>query len=204
MPGTTPRPVDVSPDAVGSFAWWSWRPGMSPFAALLIGLPLMLLASACTLTGLYTLVTGIVDSLAPRLQQAGATNLPGALFLFLFGCLLLPYPLFLTFGGWHDLRRPLETMTGNVVGLHTTQRGRMARPGLTPRGARAWHGIALQPLNALAPYPGRHVPIFHLAEEHYRLLKVGDIVRVTYTRHLLYVKSCQVVDRSNGNKSYAT
>lgn len=51
-----------------AITWWSWRPGIKPRNALLIGLPLTLLACFLTSVGLYTLLFGIIDSYSPPLK----------------------------------------------------------------------------------------------------------------------------------------
>lgn len=58
-------------DAPGPFSWWSWRPGIQPRNALLIGVPCTLLALLLTLLGLITLIAGIEDSTLPPLQVPG-------------------------------------------------------------------------------------------------------------------------------------
>ena len=49
-------------------SWWSWRPGMRPGNALLLGLPLTFLALLLLLLGLIALSAGIEDSSSPPLQ----------------------------------------------------------------------------------------------------------------------------------------
>ncbi len=164
-----------SPAPPGSFSWWTWRPGIAPIHALLTGLPLLLLASLLLAVGLYTLISGII----------------GSIVLLLIGSLLLPYPLFLTFGGWHDLRGGKRTMTGKVVARRTTatnviRQGRSAHPGMTHRIGRPWYGMALQPLETDDLLP---VMVFRLTEEQYGDLREGDLVRLEYTPHLHHVQS---------------
>jgi hypothetical protein len=54
-----------------SFSWWSWRPGIRPGLALLIGGPLTMLALLLLALGMFTLIGGILDSSAPPLQLRG-------------------------------------------------------------------------------------------------------------------------------------
>ncbi len=49
-------------------SWWSWRPGMRPGNALLLGIPLIFLALLLLLLGAITLSAGIEDSSSPPLQ----------------------------------------------------------------------------------------------------------------------------------------
>jgi hypothetical protein len=55
----------------GPISWWSWRPGMKPAYALLLGTPLTILALLLTLLGAITLIAGIEDSFSPPLQVPG-------------------------------------------------------------------------------------------------------------------------------------
>ena len=165
----------------------------------------MLLASLLLIVGLYTLILGILGGASPHTQLRGA--LPGSSLLLLIGAVMLPYPLFLIYGGWHDLRGEQRSMTGRVVALRTTapdilRQGRPAHPGVTPHMARAWYGVALLPPEP--PEPSRpleaaersHGPVvvFRLGEELYRDLREGELVRVVYTAHLHHVQSLRKVD----------
>jgi len=198
---THSREFKSSPAPAGSFSWWTWRPGIAPIQALLIGLPLILLASLLLAVGLYTLILGIIDGATPPTQLSGVAisyssssasgNLPGSILLLLIGSLLLPYPLFLTFGGWHDLRAGKKTMTGKVVARRTTatnviRQGRSAHPGMTHRMGRPWYGMALQPLET---DDRQQVMVFRLTEEQYGELREGKLVRLEYTPHLHHVQS---------------
>ena len=123
--------------------------------------------------------------------DSATSNLPGSILLLLIASLLLPYPLFLTFGGWHDLRGGKRTMTGKVAARRTTatnviRQGRSAHPGVTHRIGRAWYGMALQPLET--DYR-QQVMVFRLTEEQYRDLREGELMRVDYTPHLHHVQS---------------
>ncbi len=55
----------------GPISWWSWRPGMKPAYALLLGIPLTLLALLLILLGSFTLIAGIEDSSSRPLQVPG-------------------------------------------------------------------------------------------------------------------------------------
>lgn len=207
--GRSRQPVEQA--APGHFSWWSWRPGMAPISAVLSGLPLLLLACALITTGIYTLAAGIAagPSAPAHLSGEASTHagsfysLPGSIILFLLGALILPYALFLTFGGWHDLRGQQQAISGRILALRTTaknviRQGRPARPGVTAGIARAWYGMALQPLEPLestGPAGRRRVMIFRLSEERYRDLREGEFVQVVYTPHLHHVRSLRRVER---------
>ncbi|MDQ2884983.1 MAG: hypothetical protein M3Y39_02760 [Chloroflexota bacterium] len=49
-------------------SWWSWRPGMRPGNALLLGIPLTFLSLLLIMFGAITLSAGIEDSSSPPLQ----------------------------------------------------------------------------------------------------------------------------------------
>jgi hypothetical protein len=49
-------------------SWWSWRPGMRPVNALLLGIPLTFLALLLLLLGALSLIAGIQDNSSPPLQ----------------------------------------------------------------------------------------------------------------------------------------
>jgi hypothetical protein len=189
------------------FSWWSWRPGIAPASAVLIGLLLLLLTTLFLTVGLSALISSIFGGVTaqhlngPATGHAGGSpgTVPGSLLLLLVGLLMLPYPLFLTFGGWHDLRGQRQAVTGRVVTLRTTARdiirqGRAARPGMTSRLARAWYGMALQPGEPLDPRTHQQIMIFRLNEEQYRDLREGEHVRVVYTPRLRHVQSLKHVD----------
>ncbi len=55
----------------GPISWWSWRPGIQPRNALLLGVPITLIALLFLLLGLITLIVGIVDSVSPPLLIPG-------------------------------------------------------------------------------------------------------------------------------------
>ncbi len=54
-----------------SFSWWSWRPGIRPRRALLIGLPLMCVGLFFILAGVYFLISIIIDSTSPPIRIPG-------------------------------------------------------------------------------------------------------------------------------------
>ena len=185
------RPLDAST----SFSWWSWRPGISPIRALLIGLPLLMLALAFDAAGLYMLVSSVIDAVSTPTRHSGSAGI----FAILISLLMLPYALFLTFGGWHDLRGQKQTVTGNIIARRTTatnilQQGRPARPGISTRLARAWYGVALLPIKPPEQATQQQVVIFRLSEDHYRDLREGVFVQVVYTPHLRHVTSLKQVN----------
>src|ERR1051326_3254047 len=49
----------------GPIFWWSWRPGIKPLKALILGGGISLIALILTSIGLLTLILGILDSLSP-------------------------------------------------------------------------------------------------------------------------------------------
>lgn len=52
-------------------SWWSWRPGIRPRSAMLIGWPIAFVALAMLCFGLFTLLLGILDTGAPPLRVSG-------------------------------------------------------------------------------------------------------------------------------------
>ena len=57
-----------------SFSWWSWRPGIRPDRALLLGIPLVFVAFFFVLAGIYALFSIIIDSNAPPTRIAGVVT----------------------------------------------------------------------------------------------------------------------------------
>jgi hypothetical protein len=57
--------------AHGPISWWSWRPGIQPRNALLLGIPLTLITLLMVLLGMFTLIAGIADSTSPPLHVPG-------------------------------------------------------------------------------------------------------------------------------------
>ncbi|HEY5005723.1 MAG TPA: hypothetical protein VII61_21350, partial [Ktedonobacteraceae bacterium] len=55
----------------GPLSWWSWRPGIQPRNALLLGVPLALVTLFMVLLGTFTLIAGIEDSMSPPLRIPG-------------------------------------------------------------------------------------------------------------------------------------
>ncbi len=53
----TGQPVNAN-----SFSWWSWRPGIKPVHALLIGIPLMCVGFFFIFAGIYSIISIISDS----------------------------------------------------------------------------------------------------------------------------------------------
>ncbi len=72
--GAASHSSELSAAAVNSFSWWIWQPGLAPIQALLIGLPLMLLAALFFTVGLYTLIFGIIDGVSPPMQVSSVTT----------------------------------------------------------------------------------------------------------------------------------
>ena len=59
---------NTTPDSIN---WWSWRPGIKPRNAILIGGPITLLALLLACIGIISLVLGIMDSFSAPLQFPG-------------------------------------------------------------------------------------------------------------------------------------
>lgn len=60
--------------ADATFTWWSWRPGISPRRALLLGVPLLLLGMLFICAGVYALVSILIDSNSPPTRVAGVVT----------------------------------------------------------------------------------------------------------------------------------
>lgn len=58
-------------DQTHSVSWWSWRPGIHPHTALLIGSLITCIALVITAIGLLSLILGIWDSISPPLHLSG-------------------------------------------------------------------------------------------------------------------------------------
>ena len=57
-----------------SFSWWSWRPGIRPRRALLIGIPLLLVGVFFICAGIYALVSILLDSNSPLIRLPGVVT----------------------------------------------------------------------------------------------------------------------------------
>jgi len=149
------------------------------------------------LHNLYALQDG-----SSRFDIAGSSaagNLLDTILLFLFGCLLLPYPLFLTLGGWHDLQSQPRQVTGCIVGLRAppTRLRRSSLPGLTPRISRSWYGVALETHSSSSH---ERAMIFRITEDQYGSLRRHDMVEVKYSPRLQFVQSIHHIT----NTTYST
>jgi hypothetical protein len=124
-----------------------------------------------------------------------ADNPIGSLALLLLGIALFPYPALLTLWGWRDLHADYSVMTANVVGkraaLHTTTRN---RPGLTPRLARSWYGLAL---DSVDPTFSQQLTTFSVSYETYCAVEKGALVQITYSPHLYYVHTIKRLANCN-------
>ncbi|HLH62171.1 MAG TPA: hypothetical protein VKV20_10860 [Ktedonobacteraceae bacterium] len=117
----------------------------------------------------------------------------GSLALLLMGLLLFPYPLLLTRWGWLDWRAGHSgrvgrhcTIIASVVALRSTgQAQRTNRPGLTPRFAGSWYGVALQPLNS------DEIKTFSVPEQTYKRLRKDTMVEIIFSPQLHYVYSIE-------------
>ncbi|MBV9257711.1 MAG: hypothetical protein JO215_06805 [Ktedonobacteraceae bacterium] len=103
-------------DEPGPISWWSWRPGIRPQNALLIGIPFTCIPLLMTLLGLVTLIAGIEDSrssplLVPgivRHRSAGTTTSPPQLTIHLQGPKNIP----------SDVTLPVSNNTFQQVGMN--------------------------------------------------------------------------------------
>jgi hypothetical protein len=153
---------------------------------------LVILDYSSRLHNLYALRDGTSRFDIPGSSAAG--NLLGTILLFLLGCLLLPYPLYLTLGGWHDLQSEGEKITGQIVGLRSppTRLRRSSLPGLTPRIGRSWYGVALDVSDAKPPFKPR---IFRISEERFSSLRHYTFAEVIFSPHLHFVQSIKQVEQ---------
>lgn len=236
---------------------WSWRPGMRPRSALLIGLPLLLVTVFLLMTGALSLMYGFLDTTSPplqvrgvitgftsspfdklphvvvRVQNAGtATTItpavtdetrasaqvgdvvlldytprlrtlyalevrgqlyllpgksragypPGSIALLIVGLLMLPFSIFLTLAGWHDLLQPARVLRGEVLELRATAQTRRL-PGLTPRLGRVKYTMEVQPLDSQNASPVS----FKLTEQQSQGLRDGQKIELRYSQRLHYV-----------------
>lgn len=60
--------------AAASLSWWSWRPGIKPHNALLIGIPLLFVAFFFLLSGVYSTLSAISDSQAQPTRVTGVVT----------------------------------------------------------------------------------------------------------------------------------
>ncbi len=60
--------------AAVSFSWWSWRPGISPHRALLIGIPVLLVGMLFICVAIYALVSILLDSNSPPTRVPGVVT----------------------------------------------------------------------------------------------------------------------------------
>lgn len=68
---TTQQPDTTAGDERAPISWWSWRPGIRPRSAMLIGWPIAFVALVMLCFGLFTLLMGILDTGAPPLRVSG-------------------------------------------------------------------------------------------------------------------------------------
>ncbi len=202
---------------VGPISWWSWRPGIKPHNALLIGGLISCMALLLASIGLIALLSALEHegqhALLPGESQGGVFF--GSVALLLVGLIFLPYPAVLANWGWLDLyghnkeHRRCE-MTAKVVGLRAAVQTRASRTGLTPRPSRTWYGVALYPMDAIKLEmrpcndarastsrsarskgsnwtPTQRVMTFAISEHVYRSLHESDVVRINYSYYLHYV-----------------
>jgi hypothetical protein len=149
---------------------------------------------------LYTLYALEQGGRRYALPDANLTSdILGAIVLLCFGLILLPYPALLAHWGWRDLysqqsrQDEMCKMRGTVVNLRETGRrqSRSTRAGLTPHSARAWYGVALSPINGNKSVDDngdeKQVMTFSISREMYSRLRVGEVVKITYSPRVHYV-----------------
>ncbi len=207
----TGQPVNAD-----SFSWWSWRPGIRPGRALLIGVPLMFVAFFFALAGIYSLFAIIIDSNSPP------TRIPAIVTGYTSSILDNQPHLSIRLqqnGGSRTITpaitaaQRLAIHSGDLVTLDYSPRlrylyaledrgqrynlpggsplsnlftRRSTHPGLTPRIGRAWYGVALEPLDTASR---QEVMTFSVSAEQHKRLHEGHMVEVVYTPHLHYVLS---------------
>lgn len=83
-------------------------------------------------------------------------------------------------------------MIASVVALRSTgQARRTNRPGLTPRFAGSWYGVALQPLDS------DEIKTFSVPEQTYKRLRKDTIVEIIFSPQLHYVYSIEETNIKN-------
>jgi hypothetical protein len=142
---------------------------------------------------LYALESGGQRYILPGTSSAG--NPFGSVALVLLGLAIFPYPAFLAFWGWRDLRAQVGyTITARIVGLRSSKQTRSAQPGLTSRIFRSSYTLALEPVDSST---SSDVMTFNINEEMYRSLREGALVQITYSPDLHYVYTLKQVDESS-------
>jgi hypothetical protein len=174
-----------SSDSIAPFSWWSWRPGIKPLYALLLGGVAMLPGLAIASFGALALISA-------------AHNVLASLILLAFGLLLLGYPLLLARWGMRDLLiarytpHDLCRLTSYVIATRAVEGStRRDRPGMMPRGTHPWHGIAL-----LLPDDTNSHRVLTLSVDAslFPAAREGALVSIVYSPHVHYVYSLEGVD----------
>ena len=138
----------------------------------------------------YALESGGRRYLLPGTSSAG--NPFGSVALILLGLVIFPYPAFLAFWGWRDLRaQGGNTMTARIVDLRSSKQARTPQPGITSRIFRTSYSVALEPINASF---SQEVVIFSIKEEMYLSLHEKAVVQITYSPNLHYVYVLKQID----------
>lgn len=128
----------------------------------------------------------------PLPGSSASGNLLETLVLLLAGLLLLPYPLLLSFWGWHDLRAGQNCRSvGYVVALRVARQTTNRTPGMLPRTTHTWYGIALQIENEAEQSAEPQILTFGVQEEIYQTYKRGERVQAIYSPHLHHLYSLQ-------------
>ncbi len=168
------------PTGNSAITWWSWRPGIKPRNAFIIGAPLTLLACFFIGVGLYTLLFGIIDSYSPPLQ------IPALVTGYTTGVI----------DGRPRLTIRLDrsgnpTIISPVIFPATHQAIHRTCTSSTPWNTRANATTCRAAARWAIPSP--HSP-YSSKETIYGTLHVGDVVRVVYSPHLHYVYSLKQAD----------
>jgi hypothetical protein len=166
------------------FSWWSWRPGIQPLHALLLGGVAMLPGLAIASLGFFTLASN-------------GHNVIVALMLVAVGMVMLCYPLLLARWGLRDLlitryapQRLCQLTTYVIATREVEGTARRDRPGMMPRGTHAWHGIAV-----LLPEDvnSRRVLTFSVNASLFSAVHEGAQVSIVYSPHVHYVYTLEIV-----------
>ncbi|MGB8346932.1 MAG: hypothetical protein WCD86_18740 [Ktedonobacteraceae bacterium] len=83
---TSQQPDTAARGTRAPISWWSWRPGIRPRSAMLIGWPIAFVALLMLCVGLFTLLLGILDTNAPPRRVPGTvvshgSNILGQLYI---------------------------------------------------------------------------------------------------------------------------
>lgn len=174
-------------------------PGLPPAITLVVSPA----ASASLPNGAAVTVDYAPHLRSPYALEAGGRRypLPGtsafgnpgeALTLLIFGLLILPYPLLLSFWGWRDLHAPSCRATGYVVALRAAAQSTTRTPGMVRRTTRTWYGVAVQTTGVQKAEP--EILTFGIRQEIHDRLHRGDKVHITYSPHLHHLYALEQIE----------